>query len=60
MSKYAKAIIAFLAPGAVLLITGSTDGFSTSELAVAGLTCIVTSAGVWAIPNKTVAPKQDQ
>lgn len=52
MNRYAKAIVAFLAPGAVLLISGSTDGISGGELAVAGLTCIVAAAAVYATPNK--------
>lgn len=52
MSRYAKALVAFIAPGAALLITGSTDGFTTTELVVAGLTCVVTSAAVWATANK--------
>lgn len=52
MNRYAKAIVAFVAPGCALLITGSTDGFSTTELVVAGLTCVVTAAAVWAVPNE--------
>lgn len=52
MSRYAKALVAFLAPGATLLIAGSTDGLSRTELLVAGLTCIVAAAAVYAVPNK--------
>jgi hypothetical protein len=50
--KYAKALLAFIAPGAVLLIAGANDGLTTTELLVAGLTCITTAAAVWAVPNK--------
>ena len=52
MSRYAKAIVAFLAPGAALLIAGSTDGFTQTELVVAGLTCVVSAAAVYAVPNR--------
>lgn len=52
MSRYAKAIVAFLAPGAALLIAGSTDGLTHTELAVAALTCIVSAAAVYAVPNR--------
>ena len=52
MGAYWKAIVAFLAPGATLLIAGSTDGYTTTELAVAGLTCVVAAAAVYATPNK--------
>lgn len=52
MGRYWKAIVAFLAPGATLLIVDSTDGFTRGELAVAGLTCVVAAAAVYATPNK--------
>lgn len=52
MGRYWKAVMAFLAPGATLLIIDSTDGFTWGDLAVAGLTCIVSAAAVYAVPNK--------
>jgi hypothetical protein len=52
VTRYWKAAVAFLAPGCALLITGASDGFTGTELAVAGLTCVVTAAAVWAVPNK--------
>lgn len=52
MGRYAKAAVAFLAPGATLLIAGSTDGFTRTELVVAFLTCIVAAAAVYAVPNR--------
>lgn len=51
MGRYWKAAVAFLAPGAALLIAGASDGFSQTELAVAALTCVVTAAAVYAVPN---------
>jgi hypothetical protein len=52
--KYAKAVVAFIAPGAVLLIADASDGLTQTELLIAGLTCITAAAAVWAIPNKPV------
>lgn len=50
MSRYWKAAVAFLAPGATLLIIGANDGFTSTELAVAALTCVVSAAAVYAAP----------
>lgn len=52
VGKYWKAIVAFAAPGAALLIVGANDGFTHTELAVAALTCVVSAAAVYATPNK--------
>lgn len=56
VGRYYKAIVGFLAPGAVLLIAGSDNGWSQKELGVALLTCVVTAAGVAAVPG----PKPQQ
>ena len=50
MSRYWKAAVAFVAPGAALLIVGAHDGFTGTELAVAALTCVVSAAAVYAAP----------
>lgn len=53
VGRYWKAIVAFAAPGCALLIVGATDkdGITSSEIAVAGLTCVVTAAAVYAAPK---------
>jgi hypothetical protein len=50
MTRYWKATVAFAAPGAALLIIGANDGFTSTELAVAALTCVVSAAAVYAAP----------
>jgi hypothetical protein len=50
VSRYWKAAVAFVAPGAALLIMGAPDGFTMTELAVAALTCVVSAAAVYAAP----------
>lgn len=52
LGKYWKAIVAFAAPGCALLISGADNGISNRELAVAALTCVVTAAAVYAVPNR--------
>jgi len=52
IAPYWKAVVAFAAPGCALLVTSADGGFSNQELAVAGLTCIVSAAAVYAVPNK--------
>jgi 2-methylisocitrate lyase-like PEP mutase family enzyme len=54
LAPYWKAIVAFGAPGCALLITGAGDGWTATELAVAGLTCVVTAGAVYAAPPKVV------
>lgn len=53
VGRYWKALVAFAAPGAALLITGADDGISSRELAIAALTCVVTAAAVYAVPNRS-------
>jgi hypothetical protein len=55
LARYWKAIAAFVAPGCALLIVDSNDGWSSTELSVAALTCVVSAAAVWAAPRN----KQD-
>lgn len=52
VGPYWKAIVAFVAPGCVLLIAGADDGWTGRELAVATLTCVVSAAAVYATPRK--------
>lgn len=51
VGKYWKAIVAFIAPGAALLIVSANDGFTQTEMAVAALTCVVSGAAVYAAPK---------
>jgi len=57
LSKYWKAVVGFVAPGAVLIgsaVTEASDGGSritTSEWVTAAVACIVTAAGVAAVRN---------
>lgn len=51
LGRYWKALVAFAAPGATLLIIGAEDGFTRTELAVAALTCVVSAAAVYAAPK---------
>lgn len=61
IKPYAKAVIGFVAPGAVLLIAavqpGSDGGtvITVAEWITAACTCVATSAGVYAVPNRTPA-----
>lgn len=54
---YLKAVVGFVAPGAVLLaaaVTGPSPGgtsVTAGEWVTAGCACVVTAAGVWATPN---------
>lgn len=62
LAPYWKAIVGFVAPGAVNLVAALQDGskggdvITQSEWIGAGLACVITSAAVFAIPNK---PKTD-
>lgn len=61
MSKYWKAILAFVAPGATLVIAAVTDGsqggstITTSEWITAVATCVVSASVVAAGPANTGA-----
>lgn len=58
ISKYWKAVVGFVAPGAVLIgsaVTVGSDGgtkITMSEWVTALVACVVTSAGVAAVSNK--------
>jgi hypothetical protein len=58
ISKYWKAIVGFVAPGAVFIgsaVTVGSEGGSTittSEWVTALVACVVTAAGVAAVSNK--------
>jgi hypothetical protein len=57
LAPYWKAAVAFVAPGAALLILDAATGsIGSTDLVVAALTCITTSAAVYAAPkNKPAA-----
>lgn len=58
LSPYWKAILGFLAPGAVIIgsaVTEASDGgtaITTAEWVTAVVTMIVTGAAVYGVPNK--------
>lgn len=58
IGRYAKAVVGFVAPGAVVIgsaITDTSDGGSritVAEWVTAAIACVVTSAGVYAVRNK--------
>lgn len=62
VAHYWKAIVAFIAPGAVLIaaaVTPGSDGGSTvttAEIVTALVACVVTSAGVAAKGNAKATP----
>ena len=64
LAPYAKAVVGFIAPGATILIAsvlpGSAGGeaITAAEWITAACTCIVTAAGVYAIPNADYQPKR--
>lgn len=71
ITPYAKAIVAFITPGAVAIgqaVTDSSAGGSSitaAEWVSAAVACIVTSGVVYAVPNKGYwggisAPKKPQ
>ena len=55
---YAKAVVAFIAPGAVLIgaaVTEASPGGSAitgAEWVTAAVACVVTAAGVYGVPNR--------
>lgn len=49
--RYAKALVALLAPALTNLATSLQDGVSGAELLRAGVAGILTSIIVWAVPN---------
>lgn len=60
LRPYAKAVVGFIAPGAVLVgsaVTESSRGgeaITTSEWVTATVACIVNAAAVWRVPNTEV------
>lgn len=61
-APYAKAVVAFVAPGVVLLtqaVTESSPGAATvtgPEWVGIGAACVLTAAGVYAVPNRPADP----
>lgn len=57
IAPYWKAVTAFIAPGAALLILDAATGtIGSTDLIVAGLTCITASAAVYAAPKNAPPP----
>lgn len=60
IAPYWKAVVGFVAPGAVLIgsaVTEASDGGSTittAEWVTALVACVVTSAGVYGVANRYV------
>lgn len=58
LRPYAKAILGFIAPGAVVIgsaVTEASDGgtaITAAEWVTALVACVVTGAAVYAMPNK--------
>ena len=58
IAPYAKAVIGFIAPGLVALVAALNDGSPSGSAVTNGewLTilsaCVVTGAGVYAVPNR--------
>ena len=63
VAEVAKAVVGFVAPGAVVVgasvLEGSAGGttITTGEWVTAAVACVVTAAGVWATPNRTRATR---
>ena len=59
LAPYFKAVVAFIAPGAVVLTSAVTDASAGGEYITAGewvtavCATIITGAAVYAVPNKT-------
>lgn len=58
LAPYWKTVVGFIAPGAVIIgsaVTEASDGgtrVTTAEWVTALVACIVTSAGVYTVPNR--------
>lgn len=65
VAPYWKAVLAFIAPAAAIIISAvlaTSDGGTTitqAEWITALATAIITSAGVYTVPNKAPAPPAD-
>lgn len=61
IAPYAKAVVAFIAPGAVVLTSAVTEAsaggtaVTSGEWITAACATVITAAGVYAIPNGTGA-----
>jgi hypothetical protein len=59
---YAKAVVGFVAPGVVALMAAVQDAspggstITTPEWVGIAAACVLTAAGVYAIPNRAAAP----
>jgi len=64
ITPYAKAIVGFIAPGAVILtssVTSGSDGgtlVTAAEWVTAACACIITAAAVYAVPNSKVVVEE--
>lgn len=60
IAPYFKAVVAFIAPGAVVLTSAVTDAsaggaaITPGEWVTAACATVITAAGVYAVPNRTV------
>jgi hypothetical protein len=58
IAPYFKAVVAFVAPGVVALVAAVQDGspggtaVTGAEWVGIGAACLLTSAGVYAVPNR--------
>ena len=58
IGRYTKAIVGFVAPGLVIVATALTDAsdggssITQTEWISAGIACVLTAAGVYAVKNK--------
>lgn len=58
IKPYAKAATAFITPGVVALVAAVQDGspggssITTAEAIGIGAACVLTAAGVYAVPNR--------
>lgn len=61
IAPYFKAVVAFIAPAAILITSAVTEASAGGEVITSGewitaaCATIITAAGVYAVPNKTVA-----
>lgn len=61
IAPYWKAVVAFVAPGATIVIASVLEGsdggtiITAAEWITAACTCLVTAATVYAVPNATNA-----
>ena len=61
LGPYMKAVVAFVAPGAVVIGASVTDAsqsgssITTAEWVTAGVAMVVTAATVYRVPNKPAA-----